>query len=478
MKKGIATLVLLLFMSIFLPPPASSFSLDRQEIKELMNKIKQEKFDLVLPQLMKKYQIDMWIQVMREGNIDPLSGNLGSDAGVFVFTLRGDRVERAVLGYCREEVKESGAYDLIITPKFEIPLTHFPEYRYPLIEFYKLGGVEWPGGPKTELDFRFKGLGKFVAERDPHRIALNYLEKLGSPVLYEEPRLRCDGISYTDYRLLVKEIGEKYAQRIVSAEYLITEFLARRVKSEIALFKLMRKWIDENLKKDFNRIIPGQTKLQDIESVRFVVGKNGQHKRDDDIFEPGDLICLQGGCQSGCFLEPQRWPFGNHYDVCFEYGYILPPGETEVPPKIKRAWADALKVRKIIENHTKSGRTAGETFEILKKEINKAGYIYINRQIFNPKLDPQKTQVPLDMHAAGAGIYAPRLGPLGPDWQRAMELPPNHHFYFEYWVFVPMPEWGEGEYLSLQFHDGALATPEGVKYYFPPPLKIHLIQAK
>jgi len=242
LKKGIATLVLLLFMSIFLPPPASSFSLDRQEIKELMNKIKQEKFDLVLPQLMKKYQIDMWIQVMREGNIDPLSGNLGSDAGVFVFTLRGDRVERAVLGYCREEVKESGAYDLIITPKFEIPLTHFPEYRYPLIEFYKLGG-------------------KFVAERDPHRIALNYLEKLGSPVLYEEPRLRCDGISYTDYRLLVKEIGEKYAQRIVSAEYLITEFLARRVKSEIALFKLMRKWIDENLKKDFNRIIPGQTKL-------------------------------------------------------------------------------------------------------------------------------------------------------------------------------------------------------------------------
>jgi len=24
----------------------------------------------------------------------------------------------------------------------------------------------------------------------------------------------------------------------------------------------------------------------------------------------------------------------------------------------------------------------------------------------------------LDMNAAGAGIYAPRIGPLGPDWQR------------------------------------------------------------
>jgi len=79
------------------------------------------------------------------------------------------------------------------------------------------------------------------------------------------------------------------------------------------------------------------------------------------------------------------------------------------------------------------------------------------------------------MHAAGGGIYAPRIGPLGPDWQRAMKLPPNHHFYFEYWVYVPMPEWGEGKYLSLQFHDGAIVTEHGVEYYYPPPIKIHLI---
>ena len=80
------------------------------------------------------------------------------------------------------------------------------------------------------------------------------------------------------------------------------------------------------------------------------------------------------------------------------------------------------------------------------------------------------------MHAAGGGIYAPRIGPLGPDWQRDMTLPPNHHFYFEYWVYVPMPEWGEGKYLSLQFHDGAIATESGVEYFYPPPLEIHLIK--
>jgi hypothetical protein len=39
-----------------------------------------------------------------------------------------------------------------------------------------------------------------------------------------------------------------------------------------------------------------------------------------------------------------------------------------------------------------------------------------------------------------------------------------------------MPEWGEGKYLSLQFHDGAIATESGVEYFYPQPLEIHLIK--
>ena len=41
------------------------------------------------------------------------------------------------------------------------------------MEFYRQGGTEWSGGPKTELDFRLIGVGEFVAERDPKRIAVN-----------------------------------------------------------------------------------------------------------------------------------------------------------------------------------------------------------------------------------------------------------------------------------------------------------------
>jgi hypothetical protein len=440
---------------------------DRKEedLEELMNRIRREKFDLTLPQVMREHKIDMWIQVMREGSPDPLASDLGSNSGVFIFTDRGnDRIERAVFDYSMDLVRECGAYDIIAKPKSRLPLD----------EFYKTYGAEWPGGPKTELDYRFEGVGEFVAQRDPKRIAVNYLEKLGSPVEYEIPWLRSDGISYTDYKLLVKTLGDKYAKRIVSAEYLITDYLARPVKSEILLYKQIREMIAESIDRDFNKIVPGVTKFSDLEGNRSVVDKDGNRRRGDYVLQRGDLICLAAGKQSG--YPDYEWKFGNFNEVVFEYVYILGEGENEPPPWIRRAWNDALKVRKILEMNIRVGRTALETFELLKKEIEEAGFIYIDRQVFNKEPDRKKTQVPLDMHAAGKGIYAPRIGAFGPDWQRDMILPMNHHFYFEYWVYVPVPEWGEGRYLSIQLHDGAIVTKRGVEYFYPPPKRIRIVK--
>ena len=448
---------------------------ENNELKELLNQIRREKFDNILPQVMRENNIDMWIHVLREESPDPLSSQLGSESGVFVFTDRGgDRIERAVFGHTSDLIQKCGAYDIIVPPDIKIPLSAFPEYRMPLEVFYRMGGTEWPGGPYTELDFRFKGIGEFVAERDPKRIGINYLEKLGSPVLYEIPRLRSDGLSHTDFNLLVKTIGEKYADRIVSAEYVITDFLSRPVESEVFLYKKIREEISASFDRQFKSIVPGKTRFGDLEGRRSVVDKNGNRHGRDHILQRGDLVCLAGGNQSGGHVDDE-WKYGNFYEISFEYGYILREGENALPPKIKRAWHDVLKVRKILEDNIKVGRTAGETFEILKQNIEEAGYIYVNRQIFETDKDPQKTQVPLDMHAA-AGIYAPRIGPLGPDWQREMKLPLNHHFYFEYWVYVPMPEWGDGKYLSIQLHDGAIVTERGVEYFYPPPREIRIIK--
>ena len=134
-----------------------------------------------------------------------------------------------------------------------------------------------------------------------------------------------------------------------------------------------------------------------------------------------------------------------------------------------------MKVRKILEDNIKVGRTGDETFEILKSKIEDEGLIFVNEQRYYKDLDLEKTQVALDLHAAGKGVVSPRIGPLGPDWQRDMTITLNHHFYFEYFDYMPMPEWGDGKHFRIQLHDGAIVTERGVEYFYPPPAEIHLI---
>lgn len=62
------------------------------------------------------------------------------------------------------------------------------------------------------------------------------------------------------------------------------------------------------------------------------------------------------------------------------------------------------------------------------------------------------------------------------NWQRELILPLYHHFVMEYWVYVSMPDWGEGRYLTLGFHDGAYLSERGVEYSSPPPLEIRIFR--
>ncbi len=147
---------------------------DEDPLKEWNNKIRREKFDIVLPEVMRKNKVNMWIHVMRETIPDRFGAeDLGSTSGIFVFTDRGgDRIERAVLGrrwgdshsgetwrvhWDTKLVEECGAYDIV----------HDPVLVWPP-----------PGGTVTEYDYRFKGLKEFVKARDPKRIAVNYLHDL------------------------------------------------------------------------------------------------------------------------------------------------------------------------------------------------------------------------------------------------------------------------------------------------------------
>ena len=205
---------------------------DAQEARaraEMLDLIQREKFDVVLPGVMRDNAIDMWIHVIRDGNPDALALDLGGTAGYFIFTDRGgDRIERAVLAGRGQGMYTSGAYDIFAWNDWN---------------------AWYPNHNATELR-------QFIEERDPQRIAVNTSAWLAA----------ADGLSHSGYQQLVEAIGETYASRLVSSENLITDFRVRRVQSEIVAFAqagdMTRRILERALSREV--ITPGITTGEDV----------------------------------------------------------------------------------------------------------------------------------------------------------------------------------------------------------------------
>ncbi|UCE41335.1 MAG: M24 family metallopeptidase [Candidatus Aminicenantes bacterium] len=399
---------------------------------DMMNLIRKEKFDHVLPVAMRNNKIDMWIHVMRQGDPDPLADDLGTSLGVLVFTDRGgDRIERAVLGFCAEELPESGAYDIFIAEE-------------ELIE----GDAGWESI-----------IGNFVAERNPQRIGVNFSERYAV----------ADGISHTDYLKLAKALGDRYTMRVVSADNLIIEYLSSRVMSEIVIYGQLCKISEKKIEREFDKIVPSETALKNIEGNIWVRHMDGHEDNNNDyVIQRGDMIGLICGANAGSY--------STHISGL---AYVLRDGETGPPPNVKKIFDHALIARDIFRKNIKVGRTAGETLEILIQKLEEAGYAYINEDRFDINLDPEKTQVHIDFHALGKDVLqteAPRISPLGPDWIRELKIPLYHTFTLEYMVHMPVPEKGKGKYLYALMHDGVMVTERGVEFPYPPVERIRIIR--
>jgi len=422
----------------------------------LENRVRHSKFDQVLPRVMRNNGIDMWIHVMRSWTPDPLSFELGGNTGVFIFTDRGaGRIERALFAGGVDDVE---AYDVIAQSRVELPTF--------------VDGIitEQPGGDETDyLENRFNGVGEFVTERDPRRIGVNYSEALGLSAASERAPLT-DGISHTDYSLLMAVLGETYAGRVVSAEHLILDYLAGRVAEEIELYRQFGLITADNLDREFGKVVPGVTELGELEGNVFRRDPDGVefHAQDRQpyVLQPGDVFTILHGAGNRIFSSDLG---GN--------AYLLREGETDAPPEIQEVWRAALETRQILLDNIVAGRTAGETLDLLIRKIEEAGYHYNPVDQYDPTADPYKTQVHLDVHAVSrSGLVAPRISPLGSDWEREMTIPVLHTFTFEYMIHMPVPAWGEGKHIYIAFHDGAVVTEDGVEFPYPPDPEIRLIR--
>ena len=266
---------------------------------------------------------------------------------------------------------------------------------------------------------------------------------------------------------MLKALGDKYSKRVVPGDRLTADFLAGRGMAEIALYGRLLMISTEIIEREFEKIVPGVTALKDISGNVFVRDPDGNEENNTDyIVQPGDLIGILDGANMLDFSEHNGG-----------IGYVLREGETDLPPEVKKIWEHALITREIFRKNIKAGPTGAETLEILIDKLEKAGYVYIDRDQYDTNADPKKTQVHIDFHALGRIVSqeeAPRISPSGWGWD--LKIPLYHTFTFEYMIHMPVPEWGRGKHLYICIHDGVMVTERGVEFPAPPIQGIHIIR--
>lgn len=442
------TIVLCLFAILFSIQEALPQPMSPRARYELLNLIRRDKFDLVLPGAMRDNNVDMWIHVIRRGDPDPFELDFGATMGYIIFTDRGgDRIERAILGLRFAGIADESVYDIF-----------------------------------AEED----DLTQFVAERDPKHIAVNMSEWLS----------HADGLSHTGYLKLVKLLGDKYAKRLISSENVITDFRVRRVQTEIGAFSNLCEVQRQIMEAALRRIKPGVTSREDLYwwaqdqllangiapslfepdlpgILHSEISQPSETGKSGYIFQPGDLISWDWGIR---FLN-----FGTDYK---RNAYLLRQGEIDVPASVEHAWERGLAARKIIRNNIKVGRTAGETLEACAKALEKEGYVYTpfvdtpkDREIIASLGENQKSGFSMDCHCVGNTgnsevAVGPAIAPFRP-YRAHVKIQPNNLFSFEYIVHTWIPEWGRR--LAINFEDNHIVTNNGVEWLYPPNEKIILV---
>ena len=422
---------------------------------EVLRLIRNEKLDLILPGAMRDNKVDMWIHVTRGQGIfattdsgDKMKPQFGNTSGYLIFTDFGDRIERACFGM------SCGAVEKIdVRGSNEVNMA--------------LGGYNYNNldkGQHFTIPEVYEEIAKFIAERDPKTIAVNFSE--WHPV--------ADGISYTSFLKLQKILGPNYSERIVSAENVIIDFIVRRTVREIGaqahVLAMSRQLSLEML----GNIVPGVT----------TAGGAGVSILYSAVSDRAKTRSRNYRLQRGDFFLNNDWYDYLGYDVDTKmYGYILGEDETQIPDFLQAAFEVAIAGQRIMRPHMRVGMTAGESFHAMVKAMEDAGYVHSpfsdnggrdHENARNIIAETGKPAFSIDNHALGNnGEVGPSMGPFRGDTFH-LKIQENHIFAFEYMVHVPIDE-RPGQPLAFNISNAQIITSRGVENIQPPNEEIFIV---
>jgi Xaa-Pro aminopeptidase len=415
-----------------------------------------QRMETVLPALMRKYGVDMWVIPMREYNEDPVFSSIVSATTfaarrrtIYVFFDRGPQagVERLALGGS----SQGGVY------------TAFRSQR--AVPGTVPGNV--PNAAQAELDGdeQWLVLRDIVQQRKPTRIAIN------------KSRLWAfaDGLSAGEYEGMREGLGEPWVSRLVPAEGLAVDFIASRLPDEEAAYERLQRLVWALIDTMFsNRVIsPGVTRTSDVMwwyrqrvndlglTTWFQPTVTVQRPRataqdlgDDPVIQRGDVLhCDVGLVALGLATDTQHM------------GYVLLPGETEPPTGLRNALAASNRLQDIVMRQLRVGRTGNE---ILKASLAEMKQVGIEGSVYSH---------PVGDHGHGAG-------PLIGRWDNQESLPGRGDqkliagtwFSIELQATSAVPEWGGQRVWSAQEEDAIVGHDGRVRWALRRQSEFHLVR--
>lgn len=405
-------LVWFLLSLLFIPLSARSGLLvaPLRQQAEIRDRWLEQRLETILPQVMRREKIDMWLVICREYNEDPVFLSLVPSTqmsarrlSILVFFDRGptDGVERLVVA------KSAPAL-----------------YR-----------AVWSGDGEDQ----WQCLARLVAERRPQRIGIDR----------SIDHAFGDGLSASLYEQLTAALGPRWTPRLTSAAALAVGWLEQRLPAEIEIYHGLAGLAHRLIAAAFatEAVTPGLTRTEDVEWwLRQHIHELGLsawfHPTVDiqraggaagDVIRHGDLLhCDVGLTAFGLCTDHQQMI------------YIPKPGETAVPAGLQRALAQGNRLQDLLAAEYRAGRSGNEILLATLEAMKQAG---IRGAVYTH---------PIGVHGHGAG---PTIGL----WDRQHALPGlGHHplhpdtvYAVELAVEVEVPEWG-GQTVRIGLEEDAV----------------------
>ena len=335
--------ILILFTALFITNINAQDILPLKERAAFVNKLQKERLNKLLPQLMEKTDIDMWVLIAREYNEDPIIKTMLPPTW-----LNARRTTILVFSLDKK------------TKKFESVA----------IARYAFGNNIPSIWDKDKQPNQWEALKDYIVSKNPEKIGLN--------ISSYEPL--AGGLSKYHYDKLFNVLSPKFRKKITSSEYLAIAWIETRTDLEMTVFSQLVAISSSIIREAFSTkvITPGITSTDDVvwwmrEKVLslgldtwFHPTVDVQRKDNSDLYAfdnkskfdiilPGDLLHCDFGISYLTLNTDTQ-----------ELAYVLKPGETDAPDFLIKAFKEGTRVQDIFTNNFKQGLTGNE---ILRKSL-------------------------------------------------------------------------------------------------------------